>query len=274
MLFADVELARRIEAAETGLIEACARVEGREAFVLPIGSGVAAFAGADSPVTKVAGVGFGAPPTEAELAHVEAEFTRRRAAVQIELSTLAQPGLAERLTRRGYVLAGFENVLGLALEHWSPRRASAEVTVAVSDENELATWLAVVVEAFAVPDTQGVASHEVFDRTTLARALRNMARAGDMVRYLARRNGEPAGGASARFHDGIAQLCGAGTHPTHRRGGVQAALLDHRLLDARRANCNLAVVTTLPGSKSHENVQRRGFELLYTRAILRLLPGG
>jgi hypothetical protein len=28
------------------------------------------------------------------------------------------------------------------------------------------------------------------------------------------------------------------------------------------------VVTTQPGSKSQENVQRLGFELLYTRAIL------
>ena len=29
-----------------------------------------------------------------------------------------------------------------------------------------------------------------------------------------------------------------------------------------------AVVTTQPGSKSQQNVQRRGFHLLYTRAIL------
>jgi hypothetical protein len=34
------------------------------------------------------------------------------------------------------------------------------------------------------------------------------------------------------------------------------------------AGCDIAVVTTAPGSKSQENVQRRGFDLLYTRAIL------
>jgi len=32
--------------------------------------------------------------------------------------------------------------------------------------------------------------------------------------------------------------------------------------------CDVAVVTTQPGSKSQENVQKHGFELLYTRAIL------
>ncbi|MGZ5378887.1 MAG: GNAT family N-acetyltransferase, partial [Mycobacterium sp.] len=41
-----------------------------------------------------------------------------------------------------------------------------------------------------------------------------------------------------------------------------------RLVDAAAAGCDIAVVTTAPGSKSQENVQRRGFDLLYTRAIL------
>jgi len=100
--------------------------------------------------------------------------------------------------------------------------------------------------------------------------VRGMAGARGLVRFLARRSGEPAGGASFRSADGVAQLCGAGTLPAHRRRGVQAALLEHSLAEAARAGCELAVVTTLPGSKSQENVQRQGFELLYARAILRL----
>jgi hypothetical protein len=51
-------------------------------------------------------------------------------------------------------------------------------------------------------------------------------------------------------------------------GGGQAALLPARLADAAAACCDIAVVTTQPGSKSQQNVQRRGFDLLYTRAIL------
>jgi len=34
------------------------------------------------------------------------------------------------------------------------------------------------------------------------------------------------------------------------------------------ADCDVAVVTTQPESKSQENAQRRGFDLLYTRAVL------
>jgi len=68
--------------------------------------------------------------------------------------------------------------------------------------------------------------------------------------------------------EGIAQLTGAATAPAHRRRGVQTALLLARLTDAAAAGCDIAVVTTQPGSRSQRNVQRRGFDLLYTRAVL------
>jgi ribosomal protein S18 acetylase RimI-like enzyme len=71
-----------------------------------------------------------------------------------------------------------------------------------------------------------------------------------------------------RIYEGVAQLAGAATLPAHRRHGVQTALLRHRLVDAARRGCDVAVVTTQPGSKSTENVQRFGFAVLYVRAIL------
>jgi GNAT superfamily N-acetyltransferase len=72
--------------------------------------------------------------------------------------------------------------------------------------------------------------------------------------------------------EGVAQLTGAATAPAHRRRGVQTALLSARLADAADAGCDIAVLTTQPGSKSQQNAQRRGFDLLYTRAILVKLP--
>ena len=80
--------------------------------------------------------------------------------------------------------------------------------------------------------------------------------------------GEIAGGGSIRITERVAQLSGAATLPAHRRRGVQSALLRARLHDASRQGCDLAVVTTEPGSKSQANVQRVGFALLYARAVL------
>jgi hypothetical protein len=53
---------------------------------------------------------------------------------------------------------------------------------------------------------------------------------------------------------------------------VQTSLLRYRLIESARRGCDVAVVTTQPGSKSQENVQRIGFALLYARAIL-VRPG-
>ena len=92
--------------------------------------------------------------------------------------------------------------------------------------------------------------------------------AAGVVPYLALRDGVVAGGASFRIAQGVAQLTGAATAPAYRRHGVHSALLSVRLADAAAAGCDIAVVTTQPGSKSQENVQRRGFDLLYTRAAL------
>ena len=80
--------------------------------------------------------------------------------------------------------------------------------------------------------------------------------------------GGRAGGASFYIAEGVAQLAGAATAPARRRRGVQTALLSARLTDAAAAGCDVAVVTTPPGSKSQQNAQRRGFDLLSTRAVL------
>ena len=123
----------------------------------------------------------------------------------------------------------------------------------------------------ASPTPTGVPTHEEFSQNVLDRTIGDLATASGFARYLAYRDGAVAGGAgggSLRLHEGAAQLCGAATAPTHHRRGVQTALLATRLADAARQDCDIAVVTTQPGSKSQQNVSAAGLELLYTRAIL------
>jgi GNAT superfamily N-acetyltransferase len=186
----------------------------------------------------------------------------------VELSCLADPSVGAQLTRRGYTLTGFENVLGLRLPVHEQLSPGEGIEIRVSGDDEIQAWLEVVVTGFASPDLEGVPSHESFPRESLEQVIGDMATASGFVRYLALRDGEPAGGASMRKSESVAQLCGAATLPEHRRCGIQSALLASRLVDAHQAGCDVAVVTTQPGSKSHQNVQRKGFELLYTRAIL------
>ena len=271
-LFCDTALAGRIERVEAQLIahgsEAARRRSGAAGFVIPIAGGVASFAGAGSPFNKVAGLGFGSGPDAAALDEIEQAFAACGSPVQIELAHLADPAIGEVLTGRGYRLESFENVLGRALTGDLGRVLPPGVEVRRSSAEESEAWLDVVAEGSIQPDTQGVPWHEEFPREMIIEVERDMAAAGVVVRYTGLRDGILAGGATMRIAEGVAQLTGAATAPVHRRQGVHTALLSARLADAAAAGCDVAVIITQPGSKSQQNAQRQGFDLLYTRAVL------
>lgn len=277
MLFCDIPLAARIERAEARLLADGAACVGRRlgtdrVFSQAVAGGQAAFTEPDSPLNKVAGLGFDGPVPEVALSAIEEAFARQGAPVRVELATLGDPALAATFTRRGYALEGFENVLGLRLPAVDLPPVPDGVRVLPSSADELESGLDVTVTAFLVPDLQGVPSNESFEHDLMRRIVADFVQAEGMTRYLARREGAPAGGGSLRVDTGVAQLCGAATLPDHRRRGIQTALLSVRLTDAARAGCDLAIVTTQPGSKSQENAQKRGFSLLYSRAVLVRTP--
>jgi GNAT superfamily N-acetyltransferase len=262
-------MAERIERVETQLItaatEAARTRAGTDAFVLPVAGGAACYAEEGSPLNKVVGLGFGGVPSGQALDEIERAFATRGAATQVELTNLADPAIGAALTGRGYLLVSFENVLGRSLHDELRPVTPPGIEVRLSDDH--AAWLDVILDGFAHPDTEGVPSREDFPREIVQNAVSDIQKAG-ATPYLAYRDGIVAGGGSMRISDGVAQLAGAATAPAHRRRGVQTALLSARLADAVGAGCDIAVVTTQPGSKSQQNVQRRGFHLLYTRAVL------
>jgi ribosomal protein S18 acetylase RimI-like enzyme len=271
MLFASASLARRIEGAEATLIAEFGRIAARQAggdkvVISELAGGVAVVAGPGAPFSKIAGLGF-EPIDVLRLDEVERIYAENETPVRVELPSLANNEVGELLTRRGYTLLGFENVLAVAVSSAAPEGGDVSVTRVIDAES--AQWVEVLASSFAEPDKyDGPSLEEPVDRAALDVLFDQIGSIDGFVRYVARRNGEAAGAAGMRIANGIAQLCGAGTLPAHRRRGVQTALLRHRLADAARAGCAIAVVTTQPGSVSQQNVQRQGFELLYTRAIL------
>lgn len=272
-LFCSTDLAARIERFDRHLMgdaTDAAQRAGNDVIRIEISDGLGLWAGPDSPMNKVVGLGFGAELDADALSEYESAVHGHGCPSQIELCSLARQDIGPAVGARGYLLLGFENMSGRSLD--SPV-AEPAATVEVRPAEDTETWIQVMVDGFGTPDPQGNATHEAGPPAELLRrAMTDFSSVPDFHRFLAYVGGELAGAGGLRIDDGIVSLCGAATLTSFRRCGVQTSLLRHRLQWAKARGCELAIVTTLPGSKSQQNVQRAGFEMLYTRAMLVLEP--
>ena len=272
-MFASTTLGSRIESAEARLTASIGdhflvtRPDLR-IVVQRLGSGVAVFAGPSSPMNKMIGVGFGEPPTDDDLKSIEDAFDERNAPLQAEVSALANPEFVARLSARGYQLKGFENVHGRTISSagHTPAHSPIDITFMQDDERDL--WVDASITSFLDGDTEGAQADELPPREALEGPIRDVMDVPGFQRYCAWIDGQLVGTATLRIDHGLAQLCGAATLPAFRRRGVQTALLERRLADAAAAGCEIALMTTSPGTKSQENGLKQGFALLYVRALM------
>jgi hypothetical protein len=270
MLYATVDVARRVERAE---IEFCALAGATQGAVdvLEAAGGRALFSRPGSPLNKVLGLGLhGALPDDA-IDRIEAFYRDRNVPTQIEVCPLAYGDLAARLCARGYLLEAFENELGLLLDPTasataaSPPSTTVGITAAAPDQDDL--WTQVVAEGFAASESHVGGAPEAKPPTT-EQMVEMMSQFGhpEIRRYLAWIEGEPAGGGAAWAYDGVLGIFGTSTLPRFRRRGVQRALTIHALNEGR-SGADLAIATTAPGSTSQRTFERLGFRVLYTRAV-------
>jgi GNAT superfamily N-acetyltransferase len=271
-VIADAALARRVESLQAAVhgevVVAMQRMRPEiGATMLVSGDGNAAFTGAGSPLTQAIGLALSAPIDDDELSAIEELYFSRGADSIVHVTPWSDPSLAAKLAERGYAIHEFENVFVRATRHperseGSGRAARQEVEVVQITEDEIPTWARIAAEAFATEGTSADTLTDIMTPFGYAEHARN---------YIAYLDGEPAGSASAFALPGrgLVGLFGAGTRERFRNRGVQAALLERRLADAAESGCEIAMVTTLPGSGSHRNVARSGFELIYTKVSMR-----
>ncbi|MCX6628668.1 MAG: hypothetical protein NTW28_13690, partial [Candidatus Solibacter sp.] len=135
MVFSDLLLARRIEAAEAANARGCTAIH-PEAATLDVAGGCAVFVGAGSPLSHAVGIGLDGPVTAAEIDLLEAFFRNRGGKVSIELCPLADPGILATLGDRGYHVTEFNNVLAKRLAGTAVVR-TPRVRRALPDETDV-----------------------------------------------------------------------------------------------------------------------------------------
>jgi hypothetical protein len=265
MLFADLDLARRLELADAAkhidYAEARAKLLGTSCCAWErIDGGYAVFAGADNPYSRVVGLGLEGPVSEATFEQAESFYRQRGAQPAFSLCPLADPTLLELLNRHGYQVEMFMHTWYRSLaagETFLPVPSGVAVRAIEPEEADL--WTLVAFRG-------GLDSDEALPNAGVIIApypFMKQARC-----WLAWYSGEPAGAATLAINDGVAGLFGASTRVPYRNRGVQHALIAARLAAAAADACDLATVHTEPGSDSQRNVERLGFRLAYTQVTM------
>jgi GNAT superfamily N-acetyltransferase len=264
-VIADAALARRLESLQAAVhgevVVAMQRMRPEAgATMLVSGDGNAAFAGVGSPLTQAIGLALSAPIDDVEFAAIEELYFSRGADSIVHVTPWSDPSLAAKLAERGYTIHEFENVFVRPCRVETAAQSTIEIREVT--EADIPLWATIGAEAFAADGVSPEALADIMIPFGYAEHARN---------YIAYVDGEAAGAASAFAlpERGLVGLFGAGTREHYRNRGVQSALVARRLADAAESGCELAFVTTLPGSGSHRDVARSGFELIYTKVSMR-----
>lgn len=264
-VFADHPFAVRIEAlAALGmrrLVEATVSLyPGLDATWTQVGGGVAAYLGEGSPVNGTAGFGMRGEVTVADVEALEHFFAARGEQPLASVCPMSHPSAARLLGERGWTIGAFENVLARTLDSDSDSAlpgpdGHVEIRCARSGD-ELELWALMVANGFSAPDDPTVAEMRL-GRTATARE--------DSIFLIGYVDGAPAGTGELQVEDGVGWLSADTTLPQFRGRGVQRSLQRARLALALDAGCDIAVSESMPGSGSQRNMERLGFNVVYTR---------
>jgi hypothetical protein len=218
-----------------------------------------AYSGSDVPLTCAIGVGTSSPVDSKDIAAIETFYDSLNSPVRIAISGRTHVGVNSLLASRGYKA-------GAPMENWwmpladtavKPIPDNIEVVPATIDDAEV--WVRTVAAGFQETDAP-------VDEFKLPAALLDtfycFGFADGARPFLARRNGELAGGGVFHINGDTAHLRTTSCRFSHRRNGVQTALLNVRLQWALKAGCRFVFSSTAGIGASARNLQRFGLQPL------------
>lgn len=231
-----------------------------QSATLAVAGGQAIFAGADSPVNRVTGLGMSEPVTHADINAIEEFYQSHHVAARVDVCPLANPSLLQLLAERSFRAEELLNVLFCPLPVELPTvLAPAGIQIGPANRSDGDLWIRTVAQGFAETEDPPARDLVILGPNLYSE---------NATCFFAWVDGQPAGGAGMYTHNRVAEFGGASTRVKFRRRGVQTALLHHRLRAAHDAGCDLATALTELGSDSQRNMERVGFRLAYTKVLL------
>ncbi|MFM9957980.1 MAG: GNAT family N-acetyltransferase [Phycisphaerales bacterium] len=266
-LFDPIELAR---AEETRLAAGFGELADE---TRPFAGGVMCRAAPGAWCNAAVGMGFagGGPVRVEEVDELIAFYEGHAIEPRLEVAPYADISLTRALAERGFVVRNYENVLFRHLDGtrlpptpYPPPRGLTIRAIDGSNEREVEVHARTATLGFQPPGT--VIPDELLE------IARRVARHPRVAAILAEIDGEVVGAGGLESHGPVAALFGVTVLPQARRKGVQRAMIEWRLNEAKRRGCQWATIGSRPGQSTERNVRRVGFELGYTKIVV-VRPG-
>ena len=258
----DPKLIQRLEATEAAGGLACVEADrmrdpDSKAESMPVAGGYAVYVAPDSPLNHTLGMGVQGTVGQQQLDQMEEFYKRLGSPSLIDLCPYCDRTLVEELSKRGYRILEFNNVMLRSISEGDTESASEDLVLRIvqARDSERAEWAGLMCQGFQLPaEFRGIGETLFFDR--------------DARCYFVEIEGQPVATAALAVREGVAAFLADSTLAEARGMGAHTRLIQHRLREAAQAGCELAMVGVLPGSASHRNYERAGFEVAYTRANL------
>lgn len=237
----------------------------------PFAGGVMCRAAPGAWCNAAVGAGFAGTVSLEEVDGMIAYFESHGVEPRAEVSPYADLSLTQALSRRGFVVRNYENVLFRHLEGAplppSPYPAPKGLVIrAIDRANERE------VDLHARTATSGFFARGEEVPPEMLEVARTVARHPRVAAVVAELDGEVVGAGGLESLGLVAALFGVTVLPKARRLGVQRAMIEWRLRHARERGCRWATIGSRPGHITERNVRRVGFELGYTKVVL-VRPG-
>lgn len=215
------------------------------------GGGFVSFAGHGSPRSQAYGIGHRG--AEFDLNLIEGFFKGLAPNWELIVTPFCTSSVLREAARLGYAPRHFRSVLATMTTDIRPDPLPNVRIEEVSSDLDL--WIRTSDAGWTGADQLADNPSEVGKQLATSSARR----------YLAWLDGEPAATASLIGNGEISSLGGACTRVQFRNRGLQSLLTQRRLADV--GPHKFVQVTALPGSQSHRNLQRLGFQPLYSKLV-------
>jgi GNAT superfamily N-acetyltransferase len=213
--------------------------------------GAVVYLGPGMYVNRALGMGVAEAASPADVDFVVDFFAERGFPAEIELCPYADPAISTRAAQRGFTLEWFRNVYVRPIDDDLPA-ADAPYDFTPVNAANLDRWV-----GFWERETPGNPAVAPFMRSRWSKP-------GELDFIVGDEAGQAVAVCSMVVDSGVADLGGMTTAPEHRSRGIQQACLGFRLALAQEHGCDIAVTSATPRGSSARNVERAGFQCIYT----------